>query len=180
VLVVGLPARFKRLRPMGLLARSMLASVYGESFGRTAMKKFLATLAAVGLCTSVLAQSIISDGTSSTIISRDGSTIAGGTITSRDGSTVSPGNITSRDGRAVTPNGSSGNTGSVILDNQSSVTSSMTTDSTGTTTSSIVGSTGSMCSAVNEGQRCEISCRAPRVAQCAKGDISGEPACFCR
>jgi hypothetical protein len=60
------------------------------------------------------------------------------------------------------------------------VTSSTTIDGTGTTTSSIVGRTGSMCSAVNDGRRCEISCQAPQVAQCAKGGNAGQPACFCR
>ena len=137
--------------------------------------KHLVTLAALCLCTNVLAQSVISDGTSSTIISRDGSTVSSGTITSRDGSTVSPGNITSRSGGTVSSNASGG---SVILDNQSSVTSSVTTDSTGATTNSIVGSTGSMCSAVHEGQRCEISCEAPQTAQCAKA--AAGPTCFCR
>ena len=129
--------------------------------------KHLVTLAALGLCTSVLAQSVVSDGASSTIISRDGSTVSSGTITSRDGSTVSS-------------NTSSGSAGSVILDNQSSVTSSVTTDGTGATTSSIVGRTGSMCSAAYESQRCEISCQAPQVAQCGKAENAPEPACFCR
>ena len=131
------------------------------------MKKYLVTLAALGLCTSVLAQSVLSNGTSSTIISRDGSTVSAG-----------PGGagVTSRNGSSV----SSGGAGSVILDNQSSVTSSVTIDGTGTTSSSIVGRSGSMCSAVNDGQRCEISCQAPRVAQCAKSEYGGEPACYCR
>jgi hypothetical protein len=83
------------------------------------MKKYLVTLAALGLCTGVLAESVISNGASSTIVSRDASTVSAGTITSHDGSTVSPGNITSRNDSAV----SSGSAGSVILDNQSSVTS---------------------------------------------------------
>jgi hypothetical protein len=154
--------------------------------------KHLVTLAALSLCTSVLAQSVISDGSSSRIISRDGSTVSAGTITSRDGSSVSSGNITSRDGSSVSSgtitsrnggtvssNTSSGNAGSVILDNQSSVTSSVTTDGTGATTRSITGRTGSMCSAGQEGQRCEISCQAPQVAQCGNGS-NGEPVCFCK
>jgi hypothetical protein len=41
-----------------------------------------------------------------------------------------------------------------------------------------MGSTGSMCSAVNESKRCEISCQAPQVAQCARG--TGAPLCYCR
>ena len=129
--------------------------------------KHLVTLAALTLCTSVMAQSVISDGTSSRIISRDGSTVSAGTITSRDGSTVSS-------------NTSSGSAGSVILDNQSSVTSSVTTDATGATTRSMVGRTGSMCSTVYQGLRCEISCQAPQVAQCGKAENAAEPACFCR
>ena len=129
--------------------------------------KHLVTLAALTLCTSVLAQSVTSDGTSSTIVSRDGSTVSSSTITSRDGSTVSS-------------NTSSGNAGSVILDNQSSVTSSVTTDSTGATTSSMVGRTGSMCSATYNSQRCEISCQAPQVAQCGKAESASEPACYCK
>lgn len=144
------------------------------------MKHLVTTLAALGLCTSVLAQSVISHGTSSTITSRDGSTISSGTITSRDGSTVSPGNITSRDGRRVGPNTSSGNTGSIILDNQSSVTTSTIIDGTGTTTNSIVGRTGSMCSSVYEGRRCEISCQAPQVAQCGEDRYAALPVCFCK
>lgn len=155
--------------------------------------KRLVTLAALGLCTSVLAQNVVSQGTSSTIISRDGSTVSSGTITSRDGSTVSsgnitsrdgstvsPGNITSRHGRSVSPNTSSGNVGSVILDNQSSVTSSITVDGAGSTTNSMVGRTGSMCSSVYEGQRCEISCQAPQVAHCGQDQNAAVPACFCR
>jgi hypothetical protein len=65
------------------------------------------------------------------------------------------------------------------LDNQSSVTSTVTTDGTGATTRSIVGSTGSMCSVVSDTQRCEISCQLPQVAQCGSGN-AGEPACFCK
>jgi hypothetical protein len=116
--------------------------------------KLLVTLAALGLSTSVLAQSVISNDTSSTIISRDASTVSSNT--------------------------SSGNPGSVVLDNQSSVTSSVTTDGTGNITNSIVGRTGSMCSAVHKGQRCEISCQEPQVAQCAKDENAAGPACFCR
>ncbi len=142
--------------------------------------KQLITLAALGMCTSVLAQGVIPHGAPSTIISRDGSTVSPGMITSRDGSTVSSGTITSRDGSTVSSNASSGNAGSVVLDNQSSVTSSVTTDGTGAATSSIVGRTGSMCSAVYEGQRCEVSCQAPQVAHCGKAGNAPEPACFCK
>ena len=106
--------------------------------------KHLVTLAvALALSTSVLAQTVISNGTSSTIISRDGSTVSSSTS-------------------------SGGSAGSVILDNQSTVTSSM------------VGRTGSMCSAAYEGQRCEISCQAPQVAQCGKAENAPEPACLCK
>lgn len=133
------------------------------------MKKYLVTLAALGLCTSVFAQSVTAGGGSATIVGRDGSTVSAGpggaSITSGSGNTVSSG----------------GSPGSVILDNQSSVTSSVTTDSTGTTSSTISNSsTGSMCSAVNAGMRCEISCQAPQVAQCWKGEYASEPVCYCR
>ena len=104
--------------------------------------KYLIAVAALGLCTSVLAESVI--------ISRDGSTV------------------------------SSGRAGSVILDNQSSVTSSTTTDSTGVSSSSIVGRTGSMCSTTHAGQRCEISCQAPQVAQCEKDANAAGPTCYCK
>ena len=118
------------------------------------MKHLVTLAAALALCSSVLAQTVISNGTSSTIISRDGSTVSSNT--------------------------SSGSAGSVILDNQSSVTSSVTTDSAGATTSSMVGRTGSMCSATYNSQRCEISCQAPQVAQCGKAESASEPACYCK
>ena len=141
--------------------------------------KRLVTIAAIALCTSAFAQSVTTQGTSSTIVSRDGSTVSSGTITSPDGSTVSSGSITSGDGSTVSPN-TSGQAGSVILDNQSSVTSSIVTDSTGASTNSIVGSTGSMCRAAYDGERCEISCQAPQVAQCGKAEHAAAPACFCK
>src|SRR5688572_24405759 len=50
----------------------------------------------------------------------------------------------------------------------SSITSSVNAD-TGVSTSSIIGMTGSMCSTVVEGKRCEVTCQAPQVAQCGKG-----------
>src|ERR671912_38036 len=112
--------------------------------------KHLVTLAAFSLCTSVMAQSVSSDG-----------------------------NIRSRSGGSVSSNTSSRTAGSVILDNQSSVTSSTAVDGTGSTTRSVVGRTGSMCSIVNDTQRCEISCQLPQVAQCGNGN-AGEPACYCK
>ena len=134
------------------------------------MKKYLVILAALGLCTGVFAQSVVSGGGSATITSRDGSTVSAGP---GGASLTSP----SRNGNTV----SSGGAGSVMLDNQSTVTSSTTIDSsTGTTSSSIIGNTGSMCSAVNDNRRCEISCQAPQTAQCAKGAYAGEPVCYCR
>jgi hypothetical protein len=51
---------------------------------------------------------------------------------------------------------------------------------TGAVTSSIIGRTGSMCSAVVEGTRCEISCQAPQVAQCGKGENAAQPSCICK
>ena len=59
-------------------------------------------------------------------------------------------------------------------------TSSSVTSSTGAVTHSIVGTTGSMCSAVGEGRRCEIACQAPQMAQCEKGVEGGGPTCVCR
>ena len=118
--------------------------------------KHLVTLAvALALSTSVLAQTVISNGTSSTLISRDGSTVSSSTS-------------------------SGGSAGSVILDNQSTVTSSTTVDNTGMTSHSISGRTGSMCSTVHNGQRCEISCQAPQVAHCGTPAYAGGAACFCR
>ncbi|HYC47852.1 MAG TPA: hypothetical protein VED01_20465 [Burkholderiales bacterium] len=135
------------------------------------MRKYLVTLAALGLCTSVLAQSVISDGTGSSVSAGS----AGATITSPDGSSVSAG----RRGAIIT-SPEAGNAGSVILDNQSSVTSSTTTDGAGATTNSIAGRTGSMCSAVYQGERCEIACQAPQVAQCGKAENASQPSCFCQ
>src|SRR4051812_31446302 len=116
--------------------------------------KRLVMLAALSLCTAALAQSVTSSGSSSTTVSHDASSVSSST--------------------------SSSSAGSVMLDNQSSVTSSVTRDSTGNTTHSLSGRTGSMCSAVHKGQRCEISCQAPQVAQCTKDDNAAGPACICR
>ena len=115
--------------------------------------KFIVMLVALGLCTSVYAQSSISNNTSSTI---------------------------SQDASSVSSSTSSGNAGSVMLDNQGSVTSSVTTNSAGGTTNSISGRTGSMCSTTQNGQRCEISCQPPQVAQCTKEANAAKPACFCK
>jgi len=118
--------------------------------------KYLVTLAAVlAFSASALAQTVISNGTSSTIISRDGSTVSSSTS-------------------------SGGGAGSVILDNQSSVTSSTTINGTGTTSHSISGRTGSMCGTTYQGQRCEISCQAPQVAQCGTPAYAGGSACYCQ
>ena len=121
------------------------------------MKHLVTWGAALVLSAGALAQGIITDGTRTTIISRDGSTVSSTT--------------------------SSGSAGSVILDNQGSVTSSTTIESSGTgstsTSHSISGRTGSMCSTVYAGQRCEISCQAPQVAQCGTPSYAGGPACYC-
>lgn len=128
--------------------------------------KHLLTLAALALCTNVMAQSVVAGGGSATIVGRDGSTVSAGpggaSITSGNGNTTSSGG------------------GSVMLDNQSTVTSSTTIDSSGMTSSTISGATGSMCSTASNGMRCEISCQAPQVAQCWKGGRSGQPACYCQ
>ena len=54
------------------------------------------------------------------------------------------------------------------------------TDGTGATTNSMSGRSGSMCSTVHEGRRCEIWCDAPQVAQCGRPASAGQPACFCK
>ena len=122
------------------------------------MKHLVTLAAALVFSAGALAQGIITDGTRTTIISRDGSTVSSTT--------------------------SSGSAGSVILDNQGSVTSSTTIESSGTgstsTSHSISGRTGSMCSTVYQGLRCEISCQAPQVAQCGTPAYAGGPACFCQ
>ena len=72
-------------------------------------------------------------------------------------------------------------TNSVTSNNSSSVTSS--TNIGGTTsavTNSVVSRNGSMCSAELNGRRCEITCRAPKVAQCGKAVDVAEPACLCK
>ena len=97
--------------------------------------KYLVTVVALGLCTSVSAQSVILD-------------------------TDSP--VTSR---------------STIESNSSW---SATTGGTGAVTNSIVGRTGSMCSDVVEGKRCEVACQAPQVAQCGKRVDPGAPSCLCQ
>ena len=129
--------------------------------------KHLLTLAALALCTNVMAQSVVSGNGSATIVGRDGSTVSAGpggaSITSGNRNTIS-----------------SGGGGSVMLDNPRTVTSSTTIDSSGMTSSTISGATGSMCSTASNGTRCEISCQAPQVAQCWKGGRSGAPACYCQ
>src|SRR5687768_8853686 len=74
---------------------------------------------------------------------------------------------------------SNSSSSSITSNDSSSVTNSVNAD-TGVSTSSIVGRTGSMCSAVVEGRRCEITCQAPQVAQCGKGVEAGEPSCACK
>lgn len=100
--------------------------------------RHLMTVVALGLCTSVSAQSVVLD-------------------------TGNPVTITN----------------SIESRSSSSVASSVNAD-TGVSTSSIVGRTGSMCSAVVEGTRCEISCQAPQVAQCGKGESAAQPSCVCK
>lgn len=68
----------------------------------------------------------------------------------------------------------------VELSNASTVMSSVGMDDSGTVTNTIVGRTGSLCSAVLESKRCEITCQAPQLAQCGKGAVPGEPSCACR
>jgi hypothetical protein len=60
------------------------------------------------------------------------------------------------------------------------VTNSVSTDGRGAVTNSIVGRTGSMCSAVINAQRCEISCQAPEVAHCSQPAHAAEPLCLCK
>ena len=88
--------------------------------------------------------------------------------------------VSNQNSSTVTSSTSSQGAGSVILDNQSSVTSSVSTDGQGAVTNSIVGRTGSMCSAVINAQRCEISCQAPEVAHCSQPAHASEPLCLCK
>ena len=75
-------------------------------------------------------------------------------------------------------------TSSTHLEQNSSTSSSSVSSSadgdTGVTTNSIVGRTGSMCSAVVEGKRCDIACQAPQMAQCGRGEVATEPSCVCK
>ena len=68
-------------------------------------------------------------------------------------------------------------TTTIESNSSSSVTSS---GNTSAVTHSVVGTTGSTCSTVVEGKRCEIACQAPQVAQCAKSADAGEPSCACK
>ncbi len=101
--------------------------------------RYLLTVVALGLCTSVSAQSVVLD-TDSSVSTRT----------------------------------------TIESNNSSSVTSSVDAGGTGAITNSIVGRTGSMCSAVVEGKRCEVSCQTPQVAQCGKALETAEPACICK
>jgi hypothetical protein len=72
-------------------------------------------------------------------------------------------------------------TNSITSNNSSSVSSSMDVGGTSSTvTNSIVGRTGSLCSAEMSGKRCEVTCRAPQVAQCGKALEAAEPSCLCK
>ena len=103
--------------------------------------RHLVTVAALALCTSAWAQSVVLD-------------------------TDSPVTSSTR----IESNSSS----------SSSSVSSSTNSDTGVSTNSIVGRTGSMCSTVVAGKRCEIACQAPQMAQCGKGEVETEPSCVCR
>ena len=74
---------------------------------------------------------------------------------------------------------SSSSTSSSSISSSSGVSSSVNAD-TGVNTSSIVGRTGSMCSTVVEGKRCEVTCQAPLLAQCGKSAGGVEPSCVCK
>ncbi len=127
--------------------------------------RYLLTVAALGLCTSVAAQSVI--------LGNDSSVTTSTTITNSAGSSHS--SSTTSSSRS---SDASGSTSSIISNDGSSVTSSV--GGTPAITNSIVGRTGSMCSAVLEGKRCEIACQAPEVAHCGNAANGVEPACFCK
>jgi hypothetical protein len=63
------------------------------------------------------------------------------------------------------------------VSSSTNVTSSSTTSSTGSTSS---GTGTTSCSAELNSKRCEVSCRAPEVAQCRNTAASTEPTCVCR
>jgi len=76
--------------------------------------------------------------------------------------------------------GSSVNSSSSVNSNTSSTVTSATSSGTGST--SVTQSTSndkSTCSAEVNGRRCEISCKAPRVAQCDKVATAAAPSCYC-
>lgn len=63
------------------------------------------------------------------------------------------------------------------VSSSTNVTSSSTTSSTGSTST---GTGTTSCSAELNSKRCEVSCRAPQVAQCRNTAASLEPTCVCR
>ena len=121
------------------------------------MKNFL-TVVALGLCASVSAMQIgVADAASSSINSRNSSRVTS-SVNSSDSTSVQ----------------------NSIISNDSSISSSTDVGATNTSTTSIVGKNGSMCSAEIDGKRCDISCRTPQIAQGGKAANAAGPSCLCQ
>ena len=71
---------------------------------------------------------------------------------------------------------------SVNANTSNTVTSSTNSGTGGTSSTTVTQSTSndaSTCSTEVNGRRCEISCKAPRVAHCDKSDSAAAPSCYC-
>ena len=142
------------------------------------MKK-LVTVMAFGLCAASTVAALAD--AASVVNSRSSTSITN----SVDSSTSSSIRNSVRSNNVVTNNSSinsNGSNSSIVANDGATVSNSTMTDvgGTSTQTNSIVGRTGSMCSAVVEGKRCDIQCRAPQVAQCGKAIDASEPSCLCQ
>ena len=80
---------------------------------------------------------------------------------------------------SVSSSNSSNVTSSVQSHNSSTVNSSSNVGSTSSNISSTVNGNESSCSTELNGKRCEISCRAPKVARCSNKSTRAGPSCRC-
>ena len=97
----------------------------------------------------------------------------------RDGANGTAGTQPAATRSAVDSSSSSNVTSSVQTQNSSSVTSSTQTGGATSNTSSVVTGSDSSCSAELNGKRCDITCRAPQVAQCSNSASRAGPSCRC-
>ena len=138
----------------------------------------LVTVVAFGICA---AGSAVALADAASVVNSRSSTSVTNSVDSSTSSSVR--NSVRSNNSVITNNSVNSNTNSSIVANDgATVSNSTTTDvgGTSTTTNSIVGRTGSMCSAIVEGKRCDIQCRAPQVAQCGKSADLSEPSCLCQ